>query len=300
MINNEEKQQISKSMKWYFHPVECVRMLRYYQLNMKFDNTIDYTPDYSNNPSLGVVIGTCGSLPYIDLQLHYLKNINGINKILVHDDCSNKKEELKMLCKQYNVDFYSSDQPMFYKEQVGSVGDTNAIYQGLIWAKQNNIEILVKLSRRLIPCYEWKTNLINLAKTSDAITFSSYCTQDPFNIRTECMGFYVPAWTKQYPLQCMLFTIQNELPIFAEFWFHELSKTLSGNNYSEKWLNYIKTNKLGYLHSGYALWTDIAGTCRFNNDNRHKNTLWHMYSKKEDYLNELNKIFPNKYKIQEL
>lgn len=290
MENEQTQQQIPKSLQWYFHPIETIRMLRYFQFNIKFDNTVDYTPHYSNNPEIGVVIGTCGSLPYIKLHLHYLKNINGINKILVHDDCSNEKDELKKLCDQYNVDFYSTNSPMFYKEQVGSVGDTNAIYQGLLWAKQNNIEILVKLSRRLIPCYEWKTDLIELVKSSDAITFSSYCTKDPFNIRTECMGMYVPAWTKQYPLQCMQFTIENEIPIFAEFWFHELTKTLSGNNYSEKWFNYCKQNKFGYLHSGYAHWKTIAGTCRFNNDNRHENTLWHMYSKDEEYLNKLNEI----------
>lgn len=286
----ENEQQISKSLQWYFHPNETIRMLRYFQFNMKFDNTIDYTPHYSNNPNIGVVIGTYGNLDYIKLHLHYLKNINGINKILVHDDCSEQKEEIKKLCEQYNVDFYSPPKHMFYKECVGSIGDTSAIYQGLLWAKQNNIEILVKLSQRLIPCYEWKTNLLEIVKKSDAITFSSYCTKDPFNIRTECIGFYVPAWSKPYPLQCMQFTIENEISIFAEFWFHELSKTLSGNNYSEKWLNYIKTNNFGYLHSGYAMWQDILGTCRYNSDNRHLNTLWHMYSKKEDYLNELNKI----------
>lgn len=293
-------ENLNKSLQWYFHASECARMLRYYQFNLKFDNTVNYTPKYSKNPTIGVVIGTSGSIPYIDLQLHYLKNVNGIKNILVHDDCSDKKEELIELCKSYNVDFYSPEKPMFYQANVGSIGDTNAIYEGLLWANRNNIEILVKLSRRLIPCYEWKSKLISLAKQSDAITFSSYCSQDPFNIRTECIGFYVPAWTKNYPLECMLFTIKNELPIFAEFWFHELSKTLSGNNYSEKWFNYCKKNKFGYLHSGYAMWQDINGTCRYNNMNRRKNTLWHMYSTKEDYLTELNNIFPNKYSLENL
>ena len=49
-------QQISKSMQWYFHPVERIRMLRYFQLNMIFDHTIDYTPHYSENPEIGVVV----------------------------------------------------------------------------------------------------------------------------------------------------------------------------------------------------------------------------------------------------
>ena len=295
---SEEK--IEKSLQWYFHPNETIRMLRYYQFNMKFDNSVDYSVNYSNNPSIGVVIGTSGSIPYIALQLYYLKNINGIEHILVHDDCSDKKNELKALCDSYNVDFYSTEKPMFYKSCVGSIGDTNAIYEGLLWAKNKNLDILVKLSRRLIQCYEWKSKLIELAKESNASVFSSYCTKDPFNIRTECIAFNVNVWTKQYPLQCMKFTIDNEMSIFAEFWFHELAKTLSGNNFNEKWLNYCKNNNFGYLHSGYAMWQDILGTCRYTDENRHPNTLWHMYSKPEDYLNELNKHVKDKYTINDL
>jgi hypothetical protein len=206
----------------------------------------------------------------------------------------------KALCESYNVDFYSTEKPMFYKSCVGSIGDTNAIYEGLLWAKNKNLDILVKLSRRLIPCYEWKSKLIELAKESNASTFSSYCTKDPFNIRTECIAFNVNVWTKQYPLQCMKFTIDNELVIFAEVWFHELAKTLSGNNFNEKWLTYCKNNNFGYLHSGYAMWQDILGTCRYTDENRHIDTLWHMYNKPEDYLNELNKHVKDKYTINDL
>ena len=246
------------------------------------------------------MIGTYGSVPYVDLQLHYLKNVNGINKILVHDDCSDKQEELKALCKSYNVDFYSPERQQFNYDGIGSVGDLHAFFIGLHWAKQNNIELLVKISRRLIPCYEWKSNLINLIKESDATAYSSYCTKDPFNMRTELLGLYVPAYTQHYPLTCMAFSIKNDFAVFAEFWWHELVKRISGNNYSEKWFNYIKNSKHGYDHSGYCMWQDILGTCRFNNENRHENTLWHHYSKKEDYLCELNKIFPNKYSILDL
>ena len=275
-------------------------MLRYFQFQIPFDNTVDYTPHYSENPEIGIVIGTYGSVPYIDLQLHYLKNVNGFTKILVHDDCSEQQEELKALCKSYNVDFYSPARQQFIFDGIGSVGDLHAFYQGLIWAKQNNVELLVKISRRLIPCYEWKTNLINLIKESDATAYSAYCTKDPFNMRTELLGLYVPAYTQQYPLTCMQFSILNDYAVFAEFWWHELVKRISGNNWSDKWFNYIKNSKHGYDHSGYCMWQDVLGTCRFNNANRRHNTLWRHYSSKEDYLNELNKIFPNKYTINDL
>jgi len=292
------EQQISKSEQWFFHPYETVRMLRYYQLNMKFDNTVDYTPHYSENPSLGVVIGTYGSVPYIDLQLHFLVNVNGIKNVLVCDDGSDKQAELKQLCDSYGVDFYSPPKKLFSKDFIGVLGDANAFYVGLLWAKNKNLELLVKLSRRLIPCKEWKTEFLNLVKRTDATTFGSYCTKDPFNFRTECVGMHVDTWTSSYPMHCIKFTIENEMTVFAEFWWHELAKTLSGNNYSEKWLKYVQENKFGYLRSGYAHWYDISGTNRCNSDNR-TGVLWHLFSSADDYYQVSQKIFGNKYTVND-
>lgn len=293
--NIQDIKDIDKSLKWYFHPSEIVRMLRYFHFNSKFDNNIDYTPHYTNNPKIGVVIGTYGCTPYIELQLYFLKYINKIKHILIHDDCSPYTQELLELSKQYNVDFYSTKHRLWHKTNVGSIGDTNAFYYGLQWAKVHNIDILVKLSRRLIPCFEWTNNLINLAKETDATTFGSYCTTDPFNLRTEGIALNVEIWTKEYPMFNLAWTIQNEYSIFAEFWMHEMAKTLSGNNYSEKWFNYVKKSKNGYLHSGYAIWKDILGTNRFNSDDRAGYTLWHKYSSINDYLNVSKQILGNKY-----
>jgi len=297
--NKITKQTIEKSLQWYFHPNETVRMLRYFQFNLKFDNSIDYSVHYSDNPKIGVVIGTYGCIPYIDLQLHFLKNVNHIDNILIHDDCSPYQEQLKELTNKYNVDFYSTQKRMWHKSCIGSIGDTNSFYQGLLWSKYKGLDILVKLSRRLIPCYNWKDSLIQLALNSDASTFSSFCTKDPFNIRTEGIGLNVDIWTKSYPLQGLLWTIENEYSIFAEFWMHEMAKTLSGNNYSQKWKEYCDKHKYGYLHSGYGMWQDILGTCRYTNENRHENVLWHMYNSIEDYLNVSKQIFGDKYTLQD-
>jgi hypothetical protein len=283
----------NKSLQWYFHPNETIRMLRYFQLNAKFDETADYTVSYSNNPTVGVVIGTYGSIAYIDLQLHYLKNVNKIDKILIHDDCSDKQEELKALADKYQVDFYSTQKQMFYKSCVGSNGDTSAFFIGLNWAKQNNIDILVKLSRRLIPCFNWVDDLKKLAVKTDGLTFSSFCEKDLFRFRTECCALNVKHWSSAYPMYCMNWVLNNEYTIFAEFWFHEISKTLSGNNYSKKWAKYAA--KTPYLYSGYVKWLDILGTNRYTRENRNENVLWHMFSSSEDYYNESVKVFGEKY-----
>ena len=79
----EVKKTIEKSMQWYYHPNEIARLLRYFQLNMKFDNE-DYTPHYTTKkPTVGVVINTSGNIPYMDLQLYFLKEVNKIDNILI-------------------------------------------------------------------------------------------------------------------------------------------------------------------------------------------------------------------------
>lgn len=293
-MNNSQK-----SMMYYYHQNEIVRIMRVRLLD-SIDNKIDLTPKYNNNIKVGVVIGTYGAIPYIDLQLYYLKNINQIDNILIHDDCSNKQNELKDLAKKYNIDFYSTPFNMFHKSCVGSVGDQNCFYQGLLWGKQKNLDILIKFSRRLIPCYKWIDDFKQLVKDSNGSTFSSYCTQDPFPIRTECFGMNVKSWTNDYTLQKMKYFIDLQFPTFAEYWMDSMAKQIDAQNWSEKYDIWKKNHRIGELYSGYVHWYDLLGTCRFNNFNRHSDVLWHQYSKNEDYLKKLNQIFPGKYKLEDL
>jgi hypothetical protein len=280
-------QQISKSMQWYFHPVERIRMLRYFQLNMQFDKTVDYTPTYSENPEIGIIINANENIQYLDLHLHYLKNVNNFIKILVYDNCSNIQKELKSLCNEYNVEFYSSPNKLYSDKEIGNISDIDIIYQGLLWAKQNNIEVLVKFNVDIIPCYNWKSNFLSLIKESNGITFASSVNNNDYNINfnSDFIGFYVPVWSSNYPLQCMLFTIQNEMPVCTNIWLHELSKTLSCNNFSEHWFNYCKQNKIDYLHSGYTHWNLLLN----------KDTLYTIKNNERDYFNKIEKVFSNKY-----
>lgn len=292
-------QQIEKSLQWYFHPSEMIRLLRYFQFNLKFDNNIDYTVHYNNDPTIGVVIGTYGDLSFVDLQLYFLKNINHIDNILIHDDCSPDKDQLKKLAEQYNVDFYSTPNKMWYQKDIGSIGELDCIYQGLLWAKSKNIDILVKIDSKLLPCFNWVENLKQSAILSEANTFSSYCTKELYNFRSECIGFNVNNWSTDYPLQGFSWGIENQCTVLTNIWIHELAKTISGNNYSNKWKEYCNNNKNGYLHSGYYIWTDILGTNKYTNENRHDNVLYKTYSKKEDYLNISKQIFGNKYNLED-
>ena len=299
MMTQEEFKNLpeenKRALMWYFHPNETVRMLRYFQLTTKLDSTLDMSPNYPENPTVGVVIGTYGSIAFIELQLYYLIIVNKIRNVLIYDDCSPQQNELKLLAQKYNVDFYSTQKPMFCQEDIGSLREQNIFFQGLLWAKQKGIDILVKLSCSLIPCDNWVDNLIKLAKQTDAVAFTSWCEKDQFNCRTQGIALSVNVFSQQYPLYNFQYLIENNICVFAEYWMHELIKTISYQNKSEKWKNYIENNNFGYKHSGYAIWQDFLGTNRYNTDNRSIKTLWHMYSSASDYLAEANKYFPNKY-----
>ena len=293
-MNNDEI-----SLKWYFHPNEIVRMMRT-KIYDNIDLKTDLTPNYTKNLKVGVVIGTYGAMPYIDLGLHYLKNVNGIENILVHDDCSPEKDKLKDLCDSYNVEFYSTEKNLYHKTCVGSLGDQNCFYEGLKWAKNKNLDILIKFSRRLIPCYRWIDDFKDLVLKSDGITFSSYCEKDKFPIRTECIGMNVNAWSNKFVLNIMDFYLKNQIMTFAEFFMDNIAKQLDYQNFSKKYEQYKKENFTGFTHSGYVHWYDLLGTNRYNIDNRHENVLWHMYSSENDYLNKIKEIFKDKYILNDV
>lgn len=262
-----------------------------------FSENVDLTPSYDEDLKVGVVIGTYGAVPYVDLQLHYLKNINGIDKVLVHDDCSPQKDALKSLCDSYGAEFYTTPHNMWHMSLVGSIGDENCFYEGLKWAKQNGIDILVKLSRRMLPCYRWIDGFKQLVKDTDGLTFSSYCIKDRFPIRTECIGMNVNAWANDRVLAIMNWSIQNEMPIFAEYWYNEIAREIGHFNKSLKYAEAIK-NSL-YKNSGYVMWKDILGVNRYTNEERHKHVIWHQVYSVDDYFKKAEEVFPGKYRLKD-
>lgn len=294
------EKRIPKALAWYFHPNEIVRLLRFRQLT-PIDPKSDLTPRYGNDIKVGVVLGTYGAAPYIDLQLHYLKNVNGIDNILIHDDCSSDTEGKKLieLSKKYGVNFYSTERNLFHKANVGTIGDQSCFLEGLKWAKAKGLDILVKLSRRLIPCFNWIDSFKSLVKESDGLTFSSFCKTDRFPIRTEAIGMNVNAWTNKYTLDQLEFYVKNEYMLFSEFWFSEMAKQIEYQNFSSKFKDYRDAHFTGALYSGYVHWTELLGEDRRSKDGRNPNTLWHLYSSPQEYFNKAQEVFPNKYTLND-
>ena len=283
-------------MEYVEHPNEVIRMLRYF-VRPQMDPGIRLTPDYPAEPSLGVVISTFGSIPYLDLNLHYLVNVNHL-RVLIHDDSSPQREELIALCRRYapHVDLYITPERLWHKAKVGTLGDTSAFFIGLQWARQNRFDLLLKLSRRLVAVSEFAAGLKHLAVESDAFTFGNYCDRDDFPLRTECMAMCVKAWTHEFPLTQLNSMLHYKLPVFAEYWFNDLARMLAYANASEKYRSYADAHRIGAAHEGFVKWNGLLGDSRYA---ANPGALWHNSNPVEEYYNAARQVFGDRYTLED-
>lgn len=271
----------------------CTFGMKYQYVSPSFaygGNIINTTPNYNHNIKVGVVIGTCGSSDIIRLQLHYLKNINKIENVLIVDDYSQEQDLLKTICDKYNVDLIISPYELPYIHLIGCSGDNYCIYKGLEWAKNKKLDVILKFSRRFIPCYKWIDDFKNLVKKSDGITFSSYSDKMKMGFRTECFGMNTNVWNNDVVMNNIKYIIDNDIPILAEYWYHNIAKYLDYYNHSKTWLEFKKQQNMTYERSGYVMLKDLMGTCMKSNINRNPNVMWHMFCNEDDYKQKIKSI----------
>lgn len=303
MENNEEIKD--KALMWYFHPSEIIRLMRV-KLYDNISSEIDLTPKYENDLKISVVINSFGNIPYLNLALYYLINVNHIYDILVYNDFNSNENDVKLLCKSFkafnsklNITFHSPEKQLWRNESVGSINDLNCFYIGLNWAKEIKSDILIKFDEKLIPCYKWIDDFKDLVLKSDGITFSSYSEKNKFPFRLDCVAMNVNAWTNSFVIDHIRWQIDNEFPVYSEFWFDQMAKQLDFQNFSEKYNKFKKENYNEFIYSGYVHWYDILGIdLKSNKKRKNDKILWKDFKSKEDYFNESKKIFGNKYEVE--
>lgn len=220
----------------------------------------------------GLVIGTFGSLPYIHLSLESRKRFYHGVPTLISDDCSPSSDKLAQLCKQYGADFISNE-----KHMPDHYGDLSVFVNGLHWAQQNNIDLLLKVSRRFIPLFDWSQELIEVYQQSEAATFSNICSSYNFGFRTECVGFHVPTWFNLGLVQEMEAKLNaRNGGVFMEGYIHELAQKImwKTSNKASEWF-YNNPKYKGF----YPL--NFMGTSRHQPK---QNLLWHDYTHPMGYM----------------
>ena len=283
-------------MEYINHPEEQIRMLRYFA-RPQMDPQIRLVPEYPREPSIGVVISTYGSIPYLDLNLHYLIRVNRL-RVLIHDDCSPQREALLELSRRYapHLELASTYQRMWHRKDVGAMGDTNAFLFGLNWARDNHFDLLLKLSRRLVAVSEFAPALRRLAVESDGFTFGNYCDYDDFPLRTECVAMCVRAWSHPYITNQLSSVLRYQFPVFAEYWFHDLARMLDYANSSGKYRRYVDAHRIGASHSGFVQWGDLVSTSRYNPV---PGALWHSCNSLEEYVQAAGRVLGNRYTLED-
>lgn len=146
---------------------------------------------FESPPSIGLVITTAGSVPYIELALAGGKILYPSLPVLVHDDASGQQDELAALCERYGAEFETNSTAMGH-----AMGDLAGLIGGLRWAQERQIDLLVRMTRRFIPLRDWTAHLAEVAMYTQFGTYGQEDAQHFLPIRTECLAMYVPDWTR--------------------------------------------------------------------------------------------------------
>jgi hypothetical protein len=233
---------------------------------------------FDKTPTVGLVIGTYASVPYIHLQLEARQRFYPNVPTLVHDDCSGRSEELFHLCREYGCDFESNSRRM-----PATLGDLSVFLGGLKWAEERGIDLLLKVSRRWIFLVDWTADLIALAFASQRATYSNYTETFGFGFRTECVGLAVKLWGTPEIYRPLIERIRRGEELFVESYLHHLAVLLDQSLSTEahRWrLRHPMTSD----RQGYSAWP-LMGTDRVQ-PRVPANYLWHDAHTPHDYAQQ--------------
>lgn len=225
-----------------------------------------------DNPKIGIVVGTFAAVPYIHMHLEARKRLYPDCPILIHDDCSDSLQTLNRLCSEYEADL------SFSSIRHGHIiGDMVVFWSGLLWAKRQGIDILVKFSRRFIPLTDFRPSLTELAVRSQYATYSAECTAYGFGFRTEAMGMHVETWLSQHQIaDFRRRTKDNDmLNGLPESFFHTWAANVHPPCDANKL--YEKQNKP--KHGAYGNWHYLGNSRNI----KYPHFLWHNSSTIRDY-----------------
>ena len=228
---------------------------------------------YARQPTVGLVIGTYAAVPYIHLQLEARKRCYPHVPVLVHDDGSGRREDLRGLCAAYGADFETNA-----TRQPPCLGDLTVFAGGLAWARKRRLDLLLKISRRWVFRTDWTPSLVDLAQASQYATLGSYTTTFNFGFRSECLALSVAAWSQPLILEELLRPIRQGQEVFVEGYLHGLARRLEDVQ-CEAAEHWRLTHLMPPDKAGYALWR-FMGTDRCT---RLASFLWHDSHSPVDY-----------------
>lgn len=225
-------------------------------------------------PSVGLVIGTFAAVPYLHLALESWRRNYPDIPVLVSDDGSPNRAELSELCTLYGADFVGHP-----ARRRWTIGDLSSYVHGLDWAQERRLELLVKMSRRFIPLYNWVPGLQRLAYETQYPTYSNQCLHFNFGFRTECVGFHRVSWNASGVIARVRSRVARNEPTFVEGYLHELAREVHRRSYCGANREYEQAHPRPPGADAYGVW-DVMAERRTT---RKEALLWHDCNEPDDY-----------------
>ncbi len=219
-----------------------------------------------------VAIGTYASIPYVHLHLELHKRVSKNLKCLVHDDCSADSSEIKRMCSAYGAEFVSTDKHMAH-----TLGDLSCFVRGIRWAKELDVEYLVKFSRRFIPLRNWADDADSMIDRFPHHTYSNISVSHGFGFRTEAIVLDVQEWSRKCVMEELSASIMQGKPVFVERFMHQVAQKINSNHALGR--RYDEEQGRPEECRGYGVW-DFIGNDRSLFSEKF---LWHDACHAEHY-----------------
>lgn len=251
---------------------------------------------YKDTVNVGAVLGVSDRPDLVELQLYYLCHINNL-PVLVHNDTDGQDADTRAVIdsyinKGYDVSYMRTDTRLGHLQ-----GDINAVVEGLAWANRRNIDLLFKVSARLVVTAEWANDLRALASNTDALTLSSYSTSYNKGFRSEFFGMHVASWFTFYDTLKSYTKQQSDGRTIngrtVERILHIIAMSLAKTHGTYTYMYKMSEQGIDKHKQGYIL-IPVMGTDRKKPP---EGVLWHdAYTHEEEprvYSEALNKIRGN-------
>lgn len=249
-----------------------------YRRGEKVHRLVDYLKGrerlFGARPRVAVVIGSFAALPYVHLHLEARRRFYPEVPLLVHDDASPCAGELEALCRGYGAELAVN-----VERYPACKGDLTAMAGGLLWAQELGVELLVKMSRRFVPCMRWVDDLVALAEESQYATYSAWTKTFNYGFRTECLAFAVEEWIGRELLHELIGLIFSPHEPFVEGHLHNMARRAAVRNTEAARAYDAALGARPRDRDGYAPWPFL----RTDRLEKNGDFLWHDWAHPRDY-----------------
>jgi len=223
-------------------------------------------------PKIGLVIGTYNRPAHVHLGLESARRFLPHVPVLVVHDGPGESGRLGPLCSGYGVGVTLAQT----KERLGHRrGDWNVFAHGLDWAKKNGLDLLVKISNRRVPLYNWTGELSRLAFAAQYPTYSSVDLNIGWGFRTDYLAMHVASWL---PMQARITAFAGapddgnpQATSHVEYKMHGLAREVHHLTRCEKNARLEEFEGGLYRGDSFGFWF-LGGTSRVEAD---PSCLWH-------------------------